>query len=111
MGLFICDTGHNLKSGGIYMQTIYTTSCRLGVRDNIIDLNAYRRQLEQSMQQPEEEIEVEPLLWAREERQKEEQPLSFRRTRRAAGVSAWIMDVCASAGVLAMTAAFTMAIL
>lgn len=111
MGLCGCYTGHNLKSGGIYMQTIYTTSYRLGVRDNIIDLNAYRRQLEQSTRQPEEEIEVEPLLWAREAQQREEQPVSFRRTRRAAGVSAWIMDVCASAGVLAMTAVFTMAIL
>ena len=93
------------------MQTIYTTSYRLGVRDNIIDLNAYRRQLEQSMEQPEDEIEVEPLLWAREQRKSEEQPVSFRRTRRAAGVGAWLMDVCASAGVLAMTVAFTMSVL
>ena len=64
------------------MQTIYTTSYRLGVRDNIIDLNAYRRQLEQSTRQPEEEIEVEPLLWAREARQREEQPVSFRQSWR-----------------------------
>ena len=93
------------------MQTIYTTSYRLGVRDNIIDLNAYRRQMEQSMEEPEEEIEVEPLLWSREKRQKEEEVLPNRRARRAAGVSAWLMDVCASAGVLAMTVAFTVHIL
>jgi len=94
------------------MQTIYTTSYRLGVRDNIIDLNAYRRQLEQQAQQPEDDIEMEPLLWAREERrQPEEQPRSFRRVRRCAGVGAWLMDICASAGVLAMTVAFTVSIL
>lgn len=93
------------------MQTIYTTSCRLGVREKIVDLNAYRRQLEQSMEVPEEKIEVEPLLWAREDRQAEEQPRNFRRTRRAAGVSAWLMDICASAGVLAMTLVFTVTIL
>ena len=93
------------------MQTIYTTSYRLGVRDNIIDLNAYRRQMEQSMEEPEEEIEVEPLLWSREKRQKEEEVRPNRRARRAAGVSAWLMDVCASAGVLAMTVAFTVHIL
>lgn len=91
------------------MQTIYTTSYRLGVRDNIIDLNAYRRQLEQSMEEPAEDIEVEPLLWAREREQEEVRPQ--RRTHRAAGVSAWVMDICASAGVLAMTVAFTMQIL
>ena len=91
------------------MQTIYTTSYRLGVRDNIIDLNAYRRQLEQSMEQPEEEIEVEPLLWSSERERAEERPR--RRTHRAARAGAWLMDVCASAGVLAMTVAFTMHIL
>ena len=90
------------------MQTIYTTSYRLGVRDNIIDLNAYRRRLEKSREQPEEEIEVEPLLWAREERQKEKRSDAC---HRAAGVGAWLMDVCASTGILAMTAVFTMAIL
>ena len=94
------------------MQTIYTTSYRLGVRDNIVDLNAYRRQLGLEIEQPEEDIELEPLLWAREApRQEEEQPRSFRRARRAAGVSAWLMDICASAGVLAMTLAFTVSIL
>ena len=44
------------------MQTIYTTSYRLGVRDNIVDLNAYRRQLGLEIEQPEEDIELEPLL-------------------------------------------------
>jgi len=92
------------------MQTIYTTSYRLGVRDNIIDLNAYRRQLEQSMEQPEEEIEVEPLLWSREREQREEVH-PRRRSHRAARAGAWLMDVCASAGVLAMTVVFTMHIL
>ena len=91
------------------MQTIYTTSYRLGVRDNIIDLNAYRRQLEQNMDEPAEDIEVEPLLWAREERQEESRPL--RRSHRAARAGAWVMDICASAGVLAMTLAFTVTIL
>ena len=91
------------------MQTIYTTSYRLGVRDNIIDLNAYRRQLEQSMEQPEEEIEVEPLLWSSERERTEERPQ--RRSHRAARAGAWLMDVCASAGVLAMTVAFTMHVL
>ena len=92
------------------MQTIYTTSCRLGVREKIVDLNAYRRTLAQSMDESMEEIEVEPLLWARESVQSPA-PARYPRARRAAGVSAWIMDICASAGVLAMTAAFTLAIL
>ena len=48
------------------MQTIYTTSYRLGVRDNVIDLNEYRRRLEQTAEQPEEDLEMNPLLWARE---------------------------------------------
>lgn len=91
------------------MQTIYTTSYRLGVRDNIIDLNAYRRQLEQNMEEPAEDIEVEPLLWAREECQEASRPL--RRSQRAARAGAWMMDICASAGVLAMTLAFTVTIL
>ena len=91
------------------MQTIYTTSCRLGVREKIVDLNAYRRTLEQSMEAPAEELEVEPLLWARQSRQPA-QP-RYPRARRAAGVGAWVMDICASAGVLAMTAAFTLAVL
>ena len=93
------------------MQTIYTTSCRLGVREKIVDLNAYRRQLEQSMEAPEEEIEVEPLLWARETRSEAEDNRPVRRSRRAARASAWVMDICASAGVLAMTAAFTLQVL
>ena len=42
------------------MQTIYTTSYRLGVRDNVIDFNEYRRRLEQTVEQPEEELEVNP---------------------------------------------------
>ena len=91
------------------MQTIYTTSCRLGVREKIVDLNAYRRELEQSMEEPAEEIEVEPLLWAREREQEEPRPQ--RRSHRAARASAWALDICASAGVLAMTAAFTLHIL
>ncbi|MBQ8801148.1 MAG: hypothetical protein IJZ52_02525 [Clostridium sp.] len=90
------------------MQTIYTTSYRLGVRDNVIDLNAYRRSLEMSVEEPEEEIEVEPLLWAT---QQEERPVRRSRARRAASVSAWAMDIMASAGVLAMTMVFTMAVL
>lgn len=90
------------------MQTIYTTSYRLGVRDNVIDLNAYRRSLEQAVEEPEEEIEVEPLLWAT---QQEERPVRRSRVRRAASVSAWAMDIMASAGVLAMTLAFTVTIL
>ena len=93
------------------MQTIYTTSCRLGVREKIVDLNAYRRQLEQSMEPPEEEIEVEPLLWAREARSESEDIRPVRRSRRVARASAWVMDICASAGVLAMTAAFTLQVL
>ena len=44
------------------MQTIYTTSYRLGMREKIVDLNAYRRQLEQSMEADEEEIEVEIVV-------------------------------------------------
>ena len=93
------------------MQTIYTTSCRLGVREKIVDLNAYRRQLEQSMEAPEEEIEVEPLLWARETPSEAEDIRPMRRSRRAARAGAWVMDICASAGVLAMTAAFTLQVL
>ena len=94
------------------MQTIYTTSYRLGVREKIVDLNAYRRELEQQMDEPAEDIEVEPLLWARESRRSQEhQPRTHRRVRQAAGVSAWVMDICASASVLAMTAAFTLHIL
>ena len=89
------------------MQTIYTTSYRLGVRDNVIDLNAYRRSLEMCAEEP-EEIEVEPLLWAT---QQEERPVRRSRARRAASVGAWAMDIMASAGVLAMTMVFTMAIL
>ena len=89
------------------MQTIYTTSYRLGVRDNVIDLNAYRRSLEMRAEEP-EEIEVEPLLWAT---QQEERPVRRSRARRAASVGAWAMDIMASAGVLAMTMVFTMAIL
>ena len=90
------------------MQTIYTTSYRLGVRDNVIDLNAYRRCLEMSVEEPEEEIEVEPLLWAT---QQEERPVRRSRARRAASAGAWAMDIMASAGVLAMTMVFTMAVL
>ena len=90
------------------MQTIYTTSYRLGVRDNVIDLNAYRRSLEQTVEQTEEELEVEPLLWATE---REGRPVCRSRARRAASAGAWAMDIMASAGVLAMTMAFTMAIL
>ena len=90
------------------MQTIYTTSYRLGVRDNVIDLNAYRRSLEQAVEQTEEDLEVEPLLWSTE---REQRPVRYPRARRAAGVSAWIMDVMASAGVLAMTLAFTVTVL
>ena len=93
------------------MQTIYTTSYRLGMREKIVDLNAYRLQLEQSMEAPEEDIEVEPLLWAREEKSGCEEVRPRSRGRRAAGVSAWLMDICASAGVLAMTLAFTVTIL
>ena len=88
------------------MQTIYTTSYRLGVRDNVIDFNEYRRRLGQTVEQPEEDLEVEPLLWASE---KESAPRS--RVRRAAGISAWVMDIMASAGVLAMTLAFTVTVL
>lgn len=90
------------------MQTIYTTSYRLGVRDNVIDLNAYRRGLGQTVEQTEEELEVEPLLWATE---REGRPVRRSRARRAASAGAWAMDIMASAGVLAMTMAFTMAIL
>ena len=89
------------------MQTIYTTSYRLGVRDNVIDLNAYRRRMEMRVEEP-EEIEVEPLLWAT---QQEERPVRRSRARRAASGSAWAMDIMASAGVLAMTMVFTMAVL
>ena len=78
------------------MQTIYTTSYRLGVRDNVIDLNEYRRRLEQTVEQPEEDLEVNPLLWARES---ESAPRPRSRARRAAGISAWVMDIMASAGV------------
>ena len=90
------------------MQTIYTTSYRLGVRDNVIDLNAYRRSLEMSVEEPEEEIEVEPLLWAT---QQEERPVRRSRARRVASAGARAMDIMASAGVLAMTMVFTMAVL
>ena len=90
------------------MQTIYTTSYRLGVRDNVIDLNEYRRRLEQTVEQPEEDLEMNPLLWARES---EETPRSRSRARRAAGIGAWAMDIMASAGVLAMTLAFTVTVL
>ena len=93
------------------MQTIYTTSCRLGVREKIVDLNAYRRQLEQSMEVPEEEIEVEPLLWARENKSAAEERRPMGRSHRAARAGAWLMDICASASVLAMTAAFTLQVL
>jgi hypothetical protein len=88
------------------MQTIYTTSNRLGVRDNVIDLNAYRRRMEQETRQA-PALEVDPLLWAREERPARK----ARRADRAAHFSAWLLDICASAGVLAMTAAFTVQIL
>ena len=88
------------------MQTIYTTSHRLGIRDNVIDLNAYRRRMEGEKQETAEDLEVNPLLWAREER-----PVRRRRVSRAAHISAWLLDICASAGVLAMTAAFTLQIL
>ena len=90
------------------MQTIYTTSYRLGVRDNVIDLSEYRRRLEQTAEQPEEDLEMNPLLWARE---REEAPRPRSRARRAAGISAWFMDIMASAGVLAMTLAFTVSVL
>ncbi len=93
------------------MQTIYTTSCRLGVRENIVDLNAYRRQLGLGVEEPEQSIEVEPLVWARAERTDREESRPRGVARRCAGVSAWLMDICASAGVLAMTLAFTMQIL
>ena len=93
------------------MQTIYTTSYRLGMREKIVDLNAYRRQLEQSMEADEEEIEVAPLLWAREARSESEDIRPVRRSRRVARASAWVMDICASAGVLAMTAVFSLQIL
>ena len=90
------------------MQTIYTTSCRLGIRtDNVIDLNAYRRARGLTVQEPAPvEVEVEPLLWSREG----EKPAP-RRARKAMSLSAWMLDICASAGVLAMTVAFTMQIL
>ncbi len=90
------------------MQTIYTTSYRLGVRDNVIDFNEYRRRLEQTVEQPEEDLEVNPLLWARES---ESAPRPRSRARRVAGISAWVMDIMASAGVLAMTLAFTVTVL
>lgn len=89
------------------MQTIYTTSYRLGIRtDNIIDLNEYRRKLGQVVEPPAEEIEVNPLLWARERKEKVPRP-----QHRGMSISAWVLDICASAGVLAMTIAFTMHIL
>ena len=88
------------------MQTIYTTSYRLGIRDNVIDLDAYRRRVEGERQEKTEELEVSPLLWAREER-----PVRRPRASRAAGISAWLLDICASAGVVAMTAAFTVSVL
>ena len=91
------------------MQTIYTTSYRLGVRDNVIDLNEYRRRLEQTAEQKEEDLEMNPLLWAREEVQQPPRPRS--RASRAAGIGAWAMDIMASAGVLAMTLAFTVSVL
>ena len=90
------------------MQTIYTTSYRLGVRDNVIDLSEYRRRLEQTVEQPEEDLEMNPLLWARE---REEAPRLRSRAGRAAGIGAWCMDIMASAGVLAMTLAFTVSVL
>lgn len=91
------------------MQTIYTTSYRLGVRcDNVIDLNEYRRKLGQLTEEPSQpEIEVEPLLWAREKGEDAPAP----RPRRALSAGAWLLDICASAGVLAMTLAFTVHIL
>ena len=93
------------------MQTIYTTSYRLGMREKIVDLNAYRRQLEQSMDEHEEDIEVEPLVWAREDKTVCEEMRPQRRSRRAARAGAWVMDICASAGVLARTLAFTVSVL
>lgn len=92
------------------MQTIYTISYRLGVRDNVIDLNEYRRRLEQTAERSEEELEMNPLLWAREPQQVSD-PRPHSRVRRAAGIGAWCMDIMASAGVLAMTLAFTMSVL
>ena len=91
------------------MQTIYTTSYRLGVRDNVIDLNEYRRRMEQTVERSEEDLEMNPLLWAREEARPA--PRTHSRARRAAGIGAWCMDIMASAGVLAMTLAFTVSIL
>lgn len=88
------------------MQTIYTTSYRLGVREKVVDLNAYRRLLEQPEEEPREDLEVSPLLWEREDRPGQRPPL-----RRAARFGAWALDICASAGVLAMTLAFTVHIL
>ena len=90
------------------MQTIYTTSCRLGIRtNNVIDLNDYRRARGLIVEEPEApQVEVEPLLWSRESGTP-----APRRTRKAMSLSAWLLDICASAGVLAMTVAFTMQIL
>ena len=88
------------------MQTIYTTSYRLGIRDNVVDLDAYRRRVEGERQEKTEELEVSPLLWAREKRS-----VRRRRASRAVGISAWLLDICASAGVVAMTAAFTVSVL
>lgn len=87
------------------MQTIYTTSARLGVGyDHVVDLNEYRRSMGLEAYEPSgEELEVSPLLWARESEER-----APRTRRRAMGLSAWLLDICASAGVVAMTAAFTL---
>ena len=95
------------------MQTIYTTSSCLAARSKIVDLSEYRRRMDDSAEQSREDLEVSPLLWDRERSARREPAAdkTFRRTRRAAGVSAWFLDICASAGVLAMTLAFTVTIL
>ena len=94
------------------MQTIYTTSSCLAARSKIVDLSEYRRRMDDRAEQPCEELEVSPLLWAHERpARRESADNAFRRTRRAAGVSAWLLDICASAGVLAMTVVFTLQVL
>ena len=98
------------------MQTIYTTSSCLAARNKIIDLNEYRRSMELCVEEPAEDIEIAPLLWDRVHsedaaRWDETRSPSRPRVRRVAGIGAWMLDICASVGVLAMTVVFTMQIL
>ena len=94
------------------MQTIYyTTNSFVRREGNVIDLNEYRRRMEQDniCKAREEEPLPCPIHEIFPGASRMLTPEQLRRRRRVR--QAWTLDICASLGVVIMTAAFTVRVL